>query len=237
MNRAAAAALMAGLLAGCGPPPLRVYFVGNSYTSANDIPAMVASLAAADGRRLAATTEVPGGFTLQRHWAEGRAAKAIAEGHYDWVVLQDQSQVPSFEPSQVASDMAPAVRAFVAAIRAAGARPLLYETWARQHGDPDNRPHDSYAAMQARLCETYEAFGRDLGVPVAPVGRAWRVALDRHPGLVLWGPDGSHPTPAGSYLAACVLYQRLFDHAPTADLGIERADELQQAAGEALASF
>ena len=49
---------------------------------------------------------------------------------------------------------------------------------------------------------------------MAPVGIAWENCLRRHPGIALYQADGQHPTEAGSYLAACVMYCTLFGKSP-----------------------
>ena len=75
MLRAAVAVLAALALAapagGGQAPPLRVLFVGNSLTAANDLPAYVGALAAARGRALDAKTIAPGGYSLEDHWNAG----------------------------------------------------------------------------------------------------------------------------------------------------------------------
>ena len=42
---------------------------------------------------------------------------------------------------------------------------------------------------------------------------AWKKAL-ANPMSVLHRPDKSHPTPTGSYLAACVIYATVLDTSP-----------------------
>ena len=49
---------------------------------------------------------------------------------------------------------------------------------------------------------------------MAPVGLAWQQVRREHPEIGLWDPDGSHPSRAGTYLAACVLYATLFGESP-----------------------
>jgi hypothetical protein len=44
---------------------------------------------------------------------------------------------------------------------------------------------------------------------VVPVGIAWKLALQADPMLPLYGPDGYHPAPAGTLLAALTIYERL----------------------------
>ena len=46
--------------------PLRVFFVGNSYTFVNDLPGVLAGLAdASRGRRIVTGQYTPGGYTLE----------------------------------------------------------------------------------------------------------------------------------------------------------------------------
>jgi hypothetical protein len=61
------------------------------------------------------------------------------------------------------------------------------------------------------------------------VGDAWRKVLREHKDITLYAPDGLHPTLAGSYLAAVVIYRELYQ--PTTltlpALGIAEADAVR----------
>ena len=69
-------------------------------------------------------------------------------------------------------------------------------------------------AMERAIEAAYGTVGDDLGIDVAPVGAAWAAARVEHPEIDLWQPDGSHPSAAGTYLAACVLYATIFGASP-----------------------
>ena len=65
--------------------------------------------------------------------------------------------------------------------------------------------------MQQQLTEkTYLEMADVLDAYCAPVGEAWRRVHAECPSLQLYNSDGSHPSPAGSYLAACVFYAIFF---------------------------
>jgi len=196
------------------PNALRVLFVGNSHTHVNAVPELIAELAFAAGeaRPFAYAEETSGGATLTDHVAAGRVAARLSHGKWDYVVLQEQQQAPSFSREQREREFLPPARALDTMARAAGARTVLYMTWARRDGDPRNRPGDTFAAMQARMREGYFDVARELHAELAPVGIAWRWALQKRPDLPLWAPDGMHAGPLGSYLAACVLYATLYGH-------------------------
>ncbi len=60
--------------------------------------------------------------------------------------------------------------------------------------------------MQAGLRAAYQTAAGATGGVMAPVGDAWETSLANHPTVLLHSGDGSHPTIAGSYLAACMFY-------------------------------
>ena len=80
--------------------------------------------------------------------------------------------------------------------------PFSY-SWARR-AEPD---------QQADLDFAYDSVARDLRATLAPVGRAWQRVRQENPGLELYASDGSHPSPAGSYLLASTLVSTLFPDA------------------------
>jgi hypothetical protein len=109
--------------------------------------------------------------------------------------------------------MYPAVRRLVTAIRAHGAEPVLYLTWARRDGLADNGFAD-FGTMQTTITDGYLRIANELDLRVAPVGEAWRLVRGEVPDAPLFAGDGSHPAPAGTYLTACVLYATLFHASP-----------------------
>ena len=235
--RAVVGALLVGSMAGCGgapKPSARVLFIGNSYTSVNDLPHLFADLSDAGGHPAAVDMIAVGGATLAQHLGGPDApARIAAQPPWDVVVLQEQSMLPALA-SQRAAAMYPAVRRLARLARDAGARPVLLLTWGRRDGLPE-AGFRSFAAMQAQLTKGYLGIADELGATVAPAGEAWRRGVGQNPGLALWQADGSHPSLVGSYLTACVLYATLYAESPVglpAPRGVSRgeADLLQQLA-------
>ena len=202
--------------AGCGPEPgstcTRVLFIGNSYTYTNDLPGMFAQLARAGGHPVETGMAAEGGAMLADAAASPDVARTLASSRWSFVVLQEQSQVPAAAVSR-ASEMYPAAQSLATTIGATGARTMLFMTWAHRDGWPEAGLPD-YASMQVQVDDGYLAVARDLGLPVAPVGAAWAAARRSAPELRLWQDDGSHPSAAGTYLAACVFYAAVFRQRP-----------------------
>ena len=192
--------------------PLKVLFIGNSFTARNDLPGLIAVLAAARGKCLQHRLISAGGASLRAHWNAGEARQAIREGRYDRVVLQEQSTLPVKNATRMHEN----VRLFDEAIKAAGATTTLYMTWARR-----NAPQSQQA-----ITDAYVGIGRELAATVVPVGLAWQRFLGEHDEPVLHDRDQSHPTLAGSYLAACVFLAVLFRESPVgADAGVAGLSE------------
>jgi hypothetical protein len=183
---------------------VNVLFVGNSFTARNNLPGLIAQLAAARGKILEHRLISAGGASLRRHWNAGEARTIIADGRYDYVILQEQSTLPI----KNAKRMHESVRLFDTAIRAAGTKPALYMTWARRHA-PES---------QQAITDAYTSIGDELGATVVPVGAVWQGFLRDHDHPALHDKDESHPSLAGSYLAACVFLAVLFQQSP---VGIE----------------
>ena len=173
-----------------------ILFVGNSFVSRNDVPRLVRDLAASAGRKSETAAIVAGGASLRRHLNSGAVADALERQAWRYVVLQEQSTLPIKNRLRYHEN----VRAMHALVASAGAETVLYMTWARR----------SAFESQAALTEAVQAIGDEIGSRVAPAGIAWQNVLSAHPEIELHAADGSHPTPAGSFLAACVLYGTLF---------------------------
>jgi hypothetical protein len=182
--------------------PLRVLFLGNSYTYVNDLPGRVQQLADARGelRPLAPRMIAAGGATLQDHWHNQQVHHALQHEPWDYVVLQEQSLRPLDQPDM----MHHYAQQLHQSIIAGGAASIVYLTWARR-----DQPE-----LQAGLSAAYRQCAARLGAIVAPVGPAWQIVARERPDLALYEADGSHPAPIGSYLAACLFYTILYQQSP-----------------------
>jgi hypothetical protein len=198
-------------------PGLRVLLIGNSYTMHHTLHVMLQRLAAGvvGGPQLVVEAEAHGGYSLRNHLRTGQALARIRSGHYTHVVLQGHSMSVLDHPDELSAD----AERFKRAIDEASARTVFYETWARS---PEARMYlsnkivHSFEEMTERVDAAYLGLSQRLGAGLAPVGRAFQRALVQEPKLALWGSDGSHPTVAGSYMAACVLYGALTGADPRA---------------------
>lgn len=183
--------------------PIRILFIGNSYTDANNLPEMLGILAAGTEPPLVVETELVGGARLKTHWENGKAVEKIRSGKWDFVVLQEQSQTPL---RHFGRDMFfyPYARKFAQVIREQNAIPLFFMTWSR----PDT------PGPQQWWTDSYVGIAKELHAEVAPAGMAWEKVRTGLPNLQLYADQGGHPTRVGTYLVACSFYATIYDKSP-----------------------
>lgn len=180
--------------------PKHVLFIGNSLTYYNGVPYMLRALADSAGHPPPVVDDVAlPDYGLPEHWIDGRAARAIRDGCWDHVVLQ---QGPSSQETSRALLLDYAAR-YAAIIRQEGGTPALLSVWpsaARRQDFP--RAIESYALAAQAVDGTF-----------FPAATAWLKAWERDADLPLYA-DELHPTVEGSYLAALVMMARLYGDAP-----------------------
>jgi hypothetical protein len=216
---------------------ISVLFIGNSYVQSNNLPLLVQNLATSLGDNVTTDSKVNGGFTFLNHTNDVVTQQKIDALPWDFVVLQGQSQEPSFPTSQVNTSTLPAAIRLADSVYASNfcSQVVYFMTWGRENGDPQWDSIQTFDKMNGRLRQAYMRIRDSAQASVAPVGVAWKFVRDLYPTIQLYVSDGSHPSLAGSYLSACTFYASLFRKSPvgasfTAGLDPLVAEILQQAA-------
>ncbi|MGB1318540.1 MAG: hypothetical protein ACPG5W_10050, partial [Flavobacteriales bacterium] len=183
-----------------------VLFLGNSYTQTQNLPGTLYNLALAGGDTIYQESNTPGGYTLEGHSTNATTLSKIASRDWDFVVLQEQSQRPSFGEAQVAAQVYPFAEILVDSIRSnyQCTEPIFFMTWGRRDGDQQNCAGFpalcTFEGMQERLRNAYLEMTFDNDATVAPCGAAWQqMALVNNTFWNgLYSGDGSHPSAWGT---------------------------------------
>jgi hypothetical protein len=198
----------------------QVLFIGNSYTYFWNLPQQVASMAESRGIELKTFQSTIGGANLGQHWKGDRKLKSklLAETNsYRGIILQDHSMRAIEFPDSL--DFY--IKNWTELIKENGGQAYLYMTWARKW--------DPY--MIQKISEAYLQIGKEVGAKVVPVGWAWHRAQKLRPDIELYDPDGSHPSPIGTYLTACIFFEALTGENP---IGLSNRLISEDHAGEKL---
>ncbi len=200
----------------------KVLFLGNSYTGVNNLPLLIRNIALSTNDTLIVDSNTPGGYTFQLHTTNTTSQSKLMAGNWDFVVLQEQSQLPSFPDDQVAVEVFPYARTLDSIINQYSpcAETVFYRTWGRKVGDASNcplwPPVCTYEGMDSLLHMRYLQMATDNNALVSPVGVVWKYLRIMHPEIELYATDGSHPSAAGSYAAACSFYSVILRKNPVA---------------------
>ncbi|TXH58965.1 MAG: T9SS type A sorting domain-containing protein [Bacteroidia bacterium] len=198
----------------------RVLFIGNSYTYVNDLPLMLTNVALSCGDSVEYDGNLIGGYTLQSHSTNTTTINKIKAGNWDYVVLQEQSQLPAFPFNQVQSSVLPYAKQLDSMIHAFNpcAETVFFMTWGYKNGDANNcasfPPICTYSGMDSLLRARYTMMADSNQALISPVGPVRRYIRNNYPSIELYDNDGSHPSIAGTYAAACTFYSILFKKSP-----------------------
>jgi hypothetical protein len=207
------------------PPPrtpaLNVFFLGDSYTLTNNMPALLMAVAASDQVapvNIRASVFGEGSATLSDIWEEGSALKFLNQHKWDYVVLQESGLMSVSVKGMV--QMNEAMMKWGTAIKRAEAKPMVFVTWARKAGSAWYTDKKKYAAlnlgsaesMQDKVDTANNNAAWDIGASIVPAGDYY-AACSGVPGMPdLYHSDGSQPSLAGDYLVALLFYRALTNH-------------------------
>ena len=175
---------------------MRVLMLGNSFIFTNNMPQMLADLTGAEvvqhtrgGARL--SEQLNPNTKLGRH-----TQAALQTEQWDYVVLQEMSHGPITAPKSFFSSAEGLCRQ----IRANGAVPILFATWAYQRGGTKLTDKGwDYDEMARALSEAYHKAARENDALIADVGRRFYELSDTQD---LYAADSIHPSELGSRIAA-----------------------------------
>lgn len=206
----AAALLLGGCVDGANPtdPPdvegsmadVPMLFMGNSHASVNNLQGMVESMIAPSfpGETVEAV-EAPGWMFLEDRVDDLASMTLLGNQDWSYVVLQAQK----YSTTGCCTYSTEEAKFLIRSAREKNAVPILFPEWPRLGVDETFTIYDLHVSIASvePAC-------------VAPIGQAWDLSLQRHPGLVLHDPDGNHSNEAGAFLAALILAATITGDSP-----------------------
>jgi len=240
--------------------PSDILMYGNSYTASNSLDAILQELMRDFNGTTNVSSNTAGGLRFDQHWDRMNTSgnswnTSLASKSWDYVVLQDQSQVPGlYRNTTLWQESKNASISLAERINSSSSETFLMMTWGRRSGDSLNSHiYSNFTNMQDRLTEGYEDYmdnmtsGNNNSVWIAPVGLAFKHIHDSINAsgtdpttsgnlfYDLYTSDGSHPSQKGSYLAACVMLAAMTGANPvdlndTVSISAATKLQLQQAA-------
>ena len=178
---------------------MRILMLGNSFTYYHDMPDILSSMLQAE-----VVAHTRGGAMLAEQLNPetemgAKTLKALSEEKWDYVVLQEQSNAPITKKKSFQESVA----GLCGLIKANGAKPVLYSSWAYREGTEKLATMKmTYEEMAKGLSDSYNEAAAANGALVACVGTAFDAVRKF---VCLYEDDNYHPSEAGSVLAASVI--------------------------------
>lgn len=218
----------------------RILFVGNSHIFYNNLSGMFVQLAKSLGKGDNVYELTKGYYTLKKFAnpedsVGAKLNQVLTSKKWDFVILQENTSVALAD--NVEEEMFSYARTLDEEIKASGGQTVFLLTWAPKTGAKRGLKQYSCKELQSELTSNYLAIADELDALVIPAGVGFIRSLEEYPEIELWDEDGQHPSPAGTYLAACTAYALIFQESPenssfTGNLEEEEAKKLQKIAVE-----
>jgi hypothetical protein len=218
--------------------PERILFIGNSYTFNNDLPHTLQEIVRSAGLPVPKVkSNYLFGKRLIDHVGSRVSMRLIDQGNWDVVVLQGMSleTVYAKNSKKDRDDFLLSAQELCQRVRAQSpqARIIFFQTWARHQDYFDyykslfleknpataEKDYQEWAVRNASnptqqqeyIIEAYDTVAKQNEAEIARVGEAWaRHYQQAKMPIRLHDRDSTHPTPAGTYLAALVFYKQIY---------------------------
>ena len=200
--------------------PKRILLIGNSYTLNNVMPKIFQDLIDKTGDSALVQSAAIGGYYLKNHSIDEKTLNIIKQGNWDYVIIQEQSQLPTLSDDIVKLESYPYISKLVDTIRQYNKCALVgfFMTWGRKYGDTANcRNYPelcTYDGMDNALRRRYLEYSEVFKGFVVPVGLVWYYIRNFYPTIELYHPDNSHPSLIGSIVVAYSMYSAIFRKSP-----------------------
>lgn len=193
--------------------PSNVLFIGNSYTHMNGLYRIYQNLAKSKNKNVIGDTLAVSGSKLKGHALRPNTYKKIKSKEWDYVFIQGYSRELAMDSVVIAEQTIPYAQQLIDSIKRYNpcASIYYYMTWGYEKGHKDSILDDSYSTMQDRIQKGYMQLSRATGgYPIAPVGMVWKNIMEKYPTIDLYANDRAHPSPDGSFAAACTFYTAIY---------------------------
>lgn len=208
------ACLFAGLFGGASyaaDEPIKVLFIGNSYTHMNEMPKMFEKIAKASNKKVLVKKSALSGASFKVHSEREDIYPDIRSEKWDYVILQGYSREFTWDTAHIEQETIPYLEKIMDSIYTNNpfTNILFYHTWGYESGYEEREETNTYDKMTDRVKAGYMYVGEKYNLPVVPVGQVWR-EVKKDSTIDLYYEDRAHPSKNGSYLIATTFFDAIF---------------------------
>lgn len=196
--------------------PMKILFIGNSYTHYNNMPELFEKLAKSKKIKIDVVMNAKSNHTFKMHCKRPEMFEAIRSKKWDYVVLQGFSRELMYDKEVIDTASLPYFKQIVDSVyyNHSCTNVLLYMTWGYKNGFVSDSDTLSYDEMSNRVQRGYEYLSGMYNLSIVPIGQVWKTFRKNNPEIDLYQEDGQHPNLMGSYLIASGFYSSIFKSSP-----------------------
>lgn len=196
--------------------PMKILFIGNSYTHYNNMPEIFEKIAKSKKIKIDVVMNAKSNHTFKMHCQRPEMFEAIKAEKWDYVILQGFSRELMHEKSIVDTATIPYFKRIMDSVYSnhSCTNVLLYMTWGYKNGFNNNQISLTYDEMSNNIHNGYKYLSELYDLSIVPIGEVWRSFRKSNPEVDLYQEDGQHPNLIGSYLIASGFYSSIFKANP-----------------------
>ncbi len=195
--------LTAFVLHGCSGPSTskgieHILFIGNSYLYENEGVDQHLNYLIQGTKNLEAHADraAEGRYHLMNHWDDPETQALFSSKKWDKIVLQEWGSGPLKKNAEFEKYVKKWANQLSS--KNTNGKVLLFSTWNYQ----------SAKGMEDRLYEKYSKIAKEINAEVVPAGLLWKAIREK---VHLYAEDGAHPNRKGTFVSACLFYERIFN--------------------------
>ncbi len=196
--------------------PMKILFIGNSYTHYNGMPELFEKLAKSKRIKIDVSMNAKSNHTFKMHCQRPEMFEAIRSQKWDYVVVQGFSRELMHEKEVIDTASLPYFKQIIDSVYTnhSCTNVLLFLTWGYKNGFVNGTDTMSYEDMSDRVQRGYEYLSELFNVSIVPIGQVWKSFRKNNPNVDIYQEDGQHPNLIGSYLIASGFYSSIFKSSP-----------------------
>ena len=191
--------------------PLKVLFIGNSYTQMNQMPTLLKKIIDKSGNNAIVEESTEPGASFKIHSERTEMYNKINSRKWDYIVLQGYSRELTFDNNYIDTATVPFLNKIIDSIYSNNSctNILLFMTWGYDKGFLSRDEINTFDKMADRIEKGYFYLAKIYNIPVVPVGVVWK-SVRKETNIDLYASDSAHPNINGSFLIATTFYNFIY---------------------------
>lgn len=187
-----------------------ILFMGNSLFYSFDMPGYVSDITTSMHKNVSIDQITHSNASILSHLQNINTVEFMQSKEWDHVICNENNYI-LVSDDRYREELIPGWNKLAEVFSGRESSVHVMINWGFKKGILAYEDLNSYEKMQSNQIDVIEKSTRERGFSAIPVGLAWKQFRQEYPQVELYCADGIHPSEAGAYLGACVIYSFLFN--------------------------